>query len=215
LRLLTVVGVVADVRQKSLEAPPQPTVYVNYRQRPMYSLDFSVIMRTSADPALTLAAARKILNELDPTLPPKTDTLTEILAASLHTRRFNLLLVGIFAASALVLAMAGIYGVLAYSVSRRTREIGVRIALGASSGNVLGLVLRQAMTTALAGVAAGLLGAFLLTRLMQSLLFEISPTDPLTFAAVAALSLGVAALAAYLPARRAAAINPLEALRSE
>jgi predicted permease len=215
LRLLTVVGVVGDVRQESLEGPPPSTVYVNYRQRPMYNSDFSLVIRTSADPATTLAAARKILGEMDPTIPPKVNTLAGVVAASLHTRRFNLILVGIFAGSALVLAMAGIYGVLAYSVSRRIREIGVRIALGASSGNVLGLVLRQAMTTALAGVGAGIVGSFLLTRLMQSMLYEISPTDPVTFAGVALLSLSVAALAAYVPARRAAAINPLEALRSE
>jgi len=215
LRLLTIVGVVGDVRQKSLENQPRPTVYVNYRQRPMYNSDFTVVIRTAADPAATLAAARKIVKQLDPTLPPKMDTLTGVLAASLLTRWFNLILVGIFAASALVLAMVGIYGVMAYSVTRRSREIGVRIALGASRGNVLKLVLRQAMLTATAGVAAGLAGSLLLTRLMQSLLFEISPTDPVTFAAVALLSFSVAALAAYAPARRATAINPLEALRSE
>jgi ABC-type antimicrobial peptide transport system permease subunit len=143
------------------------------------------------------------------------NTFTEVFAASLNTRRFNLILVGIFAGSALLLAVAGIYGVLAYSVARRTREIGVRIALGASTGNVLGLVLGQAMATALAGVAAGVLGAFSLTRLMRSLLFEISPTDPLTFAAVALLLLLVVALAAYLPARRATRVDPTIALRYE
>jgi ABC-type antimicrobial peptide transport system permease subunit len=215
LRLLTIVGVVGDVRQKNLESEPRPTVYVNYRQRPMYNSDFTVVIRTAADPAATLAAARKIVKELDPTLPPKTDTLTGVLAASLLTRRFNLILVGIFAASALVLAMVGIYGVMAYSVARRSREIGVRIALGATGGNVLRLVLRQALLTALAGVAAGMVGSLLLTRLVRSLLFEISPTDPLTFTGVALVSLAVAALAAYAPARRAASIDPLEALRSE
>jgi len=215
LRLLTVVGVVGDVRQESLESQPRPTVYVNYRQRPMYNSDFTVVIRTVADPAATLAAARKIVNQLDPTLPPKVDTLTGVLAASLLTRRFNLILVGIFAASALVLAMMGIYGVMAYSVARRSREIGVRIALGATGGDVLRLVLRQALLTALAGVTVGMAASLLLTRLMQSLLFEISPTDPLTFGGVAVVSLAVAALAAYAPARRAAGIDPIEALRSE
>jgi hypothetical protein len=215
LRLLTVVGVVGDARNTSLETQPRPVVYVNYRQRPMYNSDFTVVIRSSTDPAVTLAAARKIVTQLDPTLPPKTDTLTGVLAASLHTRRFNLILVGVFAVSALVLAMVGIYGVMAYSIARRSREIGVRFALGATTGMVLRLVLRQALLTALAGVSAGMVGSLLLSRLMRSLLFEISPTDPLTFAAVALVSLAVAALAAYVPARRAASIDPLEALRSE
>jgi putative ABC transport system permease protein len=155
------------------------------------------------------------VNQLDATLPPKMNTLTGVLSASLLTRRFNLILVGVFAVSALVLAMVGIYGVMAYSVARRSREIGVRIALGATGGNVLRLVLRQALVTALIGVTAGLAGSLLLSRLMQALLFEISPTDPVTFAGVALVSLAVAVLAAYVPARRAAGIDPLEALRSE
>jgi putative ABC transport system permease protein len=124
-------------------------------------------------------------------------------------------MVGIFAGSALVLAMAGIYGVLAYSVSQRIREIGVRIALGASAGSVRGLVLRQAMLTAMAGIAIGLLGALALTRTMRSLLFEISNMDPLTYCGVALVLLLVAALAAYLPARRATLVDPIIALRHE
>ncbi len=215
LRLLTVVGVVGDVREKSVETPPKPTIYVNYRQRPQSARSFSVVMRTSADAATILSAARRIVNELDPDIPPRVNTFTEVFAASLHTRRFNLIVVGIFAGTALLLAVAGIYGVLAYSVARRTREIGVRIALGATSGNVLGLVLRQAMLTALAGAATGILGSLVLTRLMQSLLFEISPTDPLTFAGVAALLMLVAAVASYIPARRATHVNPIVALRYE
>jgi putative ABC transport system permease protein len=215
LRLLTIVGVVSDVRERSVEAPPRPTIYVNYRQRPQSARSLSVVMRTSADPATIFSAARRIINELDPNIPPRVTTFTEVFAASLNTRRFNLILVGIFAGTALLLAIAGIYGVLAYSVARRTREIGVRIALGASTGNVLGLVLRQAMLTAGAGVAIGIVGSFVLTRLMQSLLFEISPTDPLTFTAVALMLLFVAAVASYLPARRAAKVDPIIALRYE
>jgi putative ABC transport system permease protein len=215
LRLLTVVGVVGDVREENLESPPSPIIYVNYRQRPQHASEFSVVMRTSADPAMTLAGARRILGELDPSVPPRLNTFTEVFATSLNTRRFNLVMVGIFAGSALVLAMAGIYGVLAYSVARRTREIGVRIALGASSNNVLGLVLGQAMITALAGVAAGVVGSFILTGLMRSLLFEISPYDPWTLAGVSALLLLVAAVASYLPARRATRVDPTIALRYE
>ncbi|HKD45937.1 MAG TPA: FtsX-like permease family protein, partial [Candidatus Angelobacter sp.] len=215
LRLLTVVGVVGDVHEQSLEAPPRPIIYVNYRQRPQHGDDFSVVMRTSADPALTLSTARKILNQLDPTIPPRLNTFTEVFAASLNTRRFNLILVGVFSIAALLLAVAGIYAVLAYSVARRTREIGVRIALGAGSGSVLRLVLGQAMMTAVAGVALGTLASFLLVRLMRSLLFEISPYDPLTFVGVVCLLFAVAALASYLPARRATRVDPTIALRYE
>jgi putative ABC transport system permease protein len=214
-RLLTIIGVVGDVRGRKVETMARPTIYVNYRQRPQTVRSLTVVMRASADPATTLAAALKTVNMLDPTIPPRLNTFSEVFSASLHTRRFNLILIGIFAGSALLLAVAGIYGVLAYAVARRTREIGVRIALGASTGNVLGLVLGQAMSTALAGVVAGILGAFILTRLMRSLLFEISPSDPLTFAAVALLLLLVAALAAYLPARRATRVDPTIALRYE
>ena len=215
LRLLTVVGVVGDVRAKSLEVPPRPVVYVNYRQRPHNASEFSIVMRTAADPAATLNAARKIVGELDPSVPLRLNTFTQVVAASLNTRRFNLVLVGIFAGSALLLAIAGIYGVLAYSVARRTREIGVRIALGASVGNVRRLVLRQAVLTALAGIAMGLVGAIALTRTMRSLLFEISNMDPCTYCGVAVLLLLVATLAAYLPARRATRVDPIIALRHE
>jgi len=214
-RLLTIVGVVGEVRMKTLEAEPHPIVYVNYRQRPRITDDFSVVVRTTSDPQAFFAAARRILNELDPTIPPRFDTFDQILSASLNGRRFNLLLVGLFAAAAMLLAMAGIFGVLAYSVARRTREIGVRIALGASMGNVLRLVLRQALITAVIGVAVGLAGSALLTRTMRSLLFEVSPDDPVTLAGVTLLLLLVALLASYIPARRATRVDPIVALRYE
>ncbi len=214
LRFLTVVGVVGDVRESTLETPPQPTIYVNYRQRPQ-ATSFNVVMQTNGDPKSTTASARDIVQALDPNLPPKFGTFTQVFARSLQTRRFNLMLIGVFAGTALLLAMAGIYGVMAYAVARRTREIGVRMALGASGGDVLGMVLRQGIQTAAVGVVIGIAGAFALTRTMQSLLFGVSATDPLTFAAVALLLGLIAALACYVPARRATKVDPMVALRYE
>lgn len=215
LRLMTIVGVVGDVREDNLETPPRPTIYVNYRQRPQRTGQFSLVMRTAGDPAAVIAPARKIIHELDPDVPPNTNTFTAIFAASTNARRFNLVLLGIFAGTALLLAIAGIYGVLAYSVARRTREMGVRMALGAGAGNVLRLVLGQAMITATVGVVLGLAGSFALMRFLRSMLFEVGTADPLTFAAVAVLLFAVALLASYLPARRATKVDPIVALRYE
>lgn len=215
LRLLTVVGVVGDVRGTSLEQPPTPIIYVNCLQRPQKTGELSVVIRTAGDPKSTLLAARRVIRELAPSVPVKTNTFTRVFTASLATRRFNLLLVGAFAGTALLLAIAGIYGVLAYSVARRTRELGVRIALGASSSNVLRLVLRQAVSTTVIGILIGGIAAFALTRLMQSMVFGVSTSDPLTYAAVALVLLIVAVFAAYVPARRATTIDPMIALRSE
>lgn len=215
LRLLTVIGVVGDVRERSLEKPPRPTIYVNYRQRPQATYHFSAVVRTAGDPASVIASARKIVHDLDPDVPPSTSSFTAIFAASTSGRRFNLVLFGIFAGTALLLAIAGIYGVLAYSVARRTREMGVRMALGASAANVLRLVLGQAAVTTGIGIALGLIGSFILMHSLQSMLYEVGAADPLTFAAVALLLLIVALLAAYLPARRATKVDPNVALRYE
>ena len=215
LRLLTVIGVVGDVRERSLEKPPRPTIYVNYRQRPQATYRFSAVMRTAGDPASVIASARKTVRDLDPDVPPSTSSFTTIFAASTSGRRFNLVLFGIFAGTALLLAIAGIYGVLAYSVARRTREMGVRMALGATAANVMRLVLGQAAVTTGIGVALGLAGSFILMRSLQSMLYEVGAADPLTFAVVALLLLIVALLAAYLPARRATKVDPNVALRYE
>ena len=215
LRLLTVVGVVGDIREDSLEARPRPTVYVNYRQRPQATGSFTLVLHTEAEPAAVFSAAREIVRDLDPNVPPSFNTFTEVFSASLKTRRFNLTLVGVFAATALLLAVAGIYGVMAYSVARRTHEMGVRIALGASAPDVLRLVLSQAMLTTAVGVAVGIAGSFVLTRAMQSLLFGVSATDPVTLAGVALLLSFAALLASYIPARRATKVDPMVALRYE
>jgi len=215
LRPLTVVGVVGDVRDDRLETPPSPTIYVNYRQRPQAARQFTTVLRADTDPAAVIAAAREIVRSLDPSVPPSFSTLTDVFASSLKSRRFNLLLVAVFAGTALLLAMAGIYGVMAYAVTRRTGEFGIRIALGASGGNILRLVLGQGIVTALIGVGIGLAGALALTRTLSSLLFGLSATDPTTLAAVVLLLVIVALLACYLPARRAAKVDPMVALRYE
>jgi predicted permease len=215
LRLLTVVGVVGDIREDSLEARPRPTIYVNYRQRPQATGRFTVVMHTSVEPAALTPEVRGIIRHLDPDVPPSFNTFTNVFSASLKTRRFNLTLVGVFAATALLLAVAGIYGVMAYSVARRTHEMGVRIALGASAPDVLRLVLSQGMLTTVVGVAVGIAGSFALTRAMQSLLFGVSATDPVTLAGVALLLSFSALLASYIPARRATKVDPMVALRYE
>jgi putative ABC transport system permease protein len=215
LRLLHIVGVVADVKDRSLEAAARPTVYVNCRQRPQGTSRLVAVIRTSAPPETIISSARKIVADLDPNVPPKIKTFQQVYASSLTPRRFNLTLIAIFALAALALATIGIYGVLAYSVARRTREIGVRMALGATSVNVLKLVLRQAASTAAVGVGVGIVAAFVMMRLMQSMLFGVSASDPFTFAAVASMLLLVALLAAYVPARRATKVDPMIALRYE
>ena len=214
-RLLTVVGVVGDVRNDSLEVPPRPTIYVNYRQRPQVTQRFTALIRTSSEPSSLFLPAREIVRNLDPNVPPSFHTLGEVFSASLKTRRFNLLLVAVFAGAALLLAVAGIYGVMAYSVERRSSEIGVRMALGASPRDVLRLVLGQGISTILAGLACGTLGAYALTRTMDSLLFGLSATDPLTFLGVALLLASVTLAACYIPARRATRVDPMVALRYE
>jgi predicted permease len=215
LRLLTIVGIVGDVRDESLERPPGPTVYVNYRQRLRGGRDFSIVVQTGGAASAAAAAARDIVRELDPDVVPRFRTFQQVFAASVATRRFNLTLVGTFAVTALLLALAGVYGVMAYWVEQRTREIGVRMALGAVPGDVLRLVLSHSLGTVVAGVAFGFAGSFALTRAMASLLFGVSPIDPVTFLGVGFLLASVALFASYIPARRATKVDPMVALRHE
>ena len=214
-RLLTIVGVVGDMRDRSLESAPRPTIYVDYRQRPTAAQRFTIVMLAPGKPDAVFSSAREIVRSLDPDVPPRFSTFSNTFAASLGARRFSLLLVGIFSATALLLAMAGIYGVTAYTVAQRTREIGVRMALGASRGTVLGMVLKQGVITGVLGVGAGILGSLVLTRWLQSQLFGVSATDPATFAGVALILILVSLAACWIPGRRAARVDPMVALRYE
>ncbi len=215
LRLLTIVGVIGEVRKHSLESAPRPTIYVNYRQRPRSAYQFDVVLRTNSDPAAITSSVRKLVTQLDPTVPARMNTFNEVFAESLNTRRFNLLLVGVFALAALLLAMAGVFGVLAYSVAQRTREIGVRIALGATRGQILKLILGQGLITVAIGIVIGIAGSLALTRTMSSMLFEVSPNDPVTVVVITLALVVIAMLASYIPARRATRVDPMIALRYE
>jgi putative ABC transport system permease protein len=213
LRLLTIVGIVGDVGYYALDLPARPTVYVDLFQRPRSAI--SVTMLSDADTRMVTSAARGILQELNPEIPVRFRTLSEVYSASLGSRKFNVILIGFFGITALVLATTGVFGVMAYSVSRRTREIGVRVALGAATGDVLGMVLGQGLRTIFIGVVIGITGALTLTRAVASLLFGVTATDPLTFGGVTLLLVGAALLACYIPARRATKVDPIVALRCE
>ena len=213
LRLLTIVGIVGDTHENGLDEPPRPTVYVNLFQRPR--ADMTVTMLSDADTRSVTSAAQGILHDLNPEIPPKFQTFQQVYSESLGSRKFNVILIGFFGITALLLATAGVFGVMAYAVSRRTREFGIRIALGATRGNVLRMVLGQGMRTILIGVAIGIVGSFALTRAVSSLLFGVTATDPVTFAGVTLLLVAVALLACYIPARRATKVDPMVALRYE
>jgi putative ABC transport system permease protein len=213
LRLLTIVGVVGDTHEYGLDLPPRPTVYVNLFQRPRPAI--TLTMLSDADTGSVSSAARGILQDLDPEIPTRFRTFSQVYSASLGSRRFNVILIGFFGLTALLLATAGVFGVMAYSVNRRTREIGVRVALGADSGDVLRMILGQGLRTIFVGVAVGIIGSLALTRTVESLLFGVTATDPLTFVGVTMLLVAVALLACYIPARRATKVDPLVALRYE
>jgi putative ABC transport system permease protein len=211
---LTVVGVVKDVRLR-LGAMPRPQAYVPYTQSAAFG-PRDLVVRTKTDPVSLATAVRQEVWAVDKDQPVAgIRTMEQLLADSIDRPRFNALLLALFGATALALAGIGIYGVMAYTVTQSTREIGIRIALGAQGVDVLKLVVGQGAVLALVGVLIGVAGAFALTRLMESLLYDVTTTDPLTFAGSAVLLAMAAVFACYLPARRATKVDPVIALRYE
>ncbi len=213
-QLLEVVGVTPDFRSTSLDKDPVNMLYIPYWQRPR--LGASLLVRTSMDPRSIANALRGAIWQIDGEVSvPDVRTLEEVLSRSVAQRRFQMLLVALFALAALALAAFGTYGVLSYAVTRRTPEMGIRLALGAQRRNVLGMVLRQGMMPVLAGMATGSLSALAIGRALESLLFHVSPSDPLAFAVSGAVLLLVSLAACLVPARRATRVSPIEALRFE
>ena len=213
LRPFTVVGVVGDVRDQSLAVEPTPTFYAYQPQRVNAASNFHVVLQTAGDPTSVIAAARSLVRELRPDVPPVLRTIETVISTSVADRRFVLVLVGVFGAAALLLATLGVYSVISYLVTQRRQEIGVRIALGAQRGDVLNLVLRQGAMLALIGIAVGSAGALFVTRLLKGLVYGVSTTDPVAFGGVIALLTVVALLASWVPAQRATRVDPMNVLR--
>lgn len=215
--LATVVGVVPDVKHVSLREDDAPEMYVLYNQKPWPSmLSMRIAVRAQADPAAMTSSVRQAIQSIDPDLPlANVNTLDVLMSDSMSQPRFSMLLLGSFGGLAMILAAIGMYGVISYSVMQRTQEIGVRMALGAESRTILGMVVGQGVRLCGLGIAIGLLAAVVVTRLMKSFLYGVQPTDPLTFVGVASLLICVALLACYVPARRATKVDPVIALRYE
>jgi putative ABC transport system permease protein len=211
---ITVVGVIANARTESLAQGDAPQLYLNLYQTGAKHL--AILLRGHLNTASIADEVRRQVQSLDSTLPVfGAQTLTATVSASLSQRRFALEVIASFALTALLLASIGVYGVISYLVTERTREIGIRLALGAQKRNILRVILQQGFQLAVAGAAIGMVSAVIVSHLMASLLYGVQPTDPLSFASVAALFIGVALLACYLPARHAMKIDPMVALRHE
>jgi len=216
----TVIGVVADVKNAGLEKPTGTELYLPLNQVKDQALGMErtlyIGVRSEGNPSAAMNAVRSVVNDLDSTLPlANVRSMADVMSATQSRPRFLTLLLTLFSSVALILAAVGIYGVISYSVAQRTREFGVRIALGAQPADLLGIVLRRGMLLAGIGVLTGLAGAFWLTQFLSSLLFGVAPTDPVTFGTIPFLLVGVALLASYIPARRATKVDPMVALRYE
>jgi putative ABC transport system permease protein len=207
-----IVGVVGDVRDVALSKNPGPVMYVPFSQAPLYGGE--VVVRSSLSVSSVAAAVREVVRSIDKNLPvTDVESFTDAVGQSISRERFRTFLLGSFSAIALLLAAVGIFGIISYSASQRSHEIGIRMAVGAQRRDILRLILGQGAKLALLGLGSGVVFALLLTRLMESLLYNVSATDPLTFAGVAIILLGVAVTACYIPARRAMRVDPIVALR--
>jgi len=210
-----IVGVVGDVKHRGLDAEALPAFYVSYRQSSTFPI-MNFLVRSQNDPASLTLSVQRALQTLDARgVVFNVRPFEDFVADSVTPRRFNLWLLGAFAVLAVVLALAGIYGTMSYAVAQRTRELGIRVALGAQRRDVLKLIVGEGMKLIVVGIGIGVLGAFALTRLMKSLLFAVSASDPLTFVVIALLLMSIALLACWFPARRATKVDPLVALRYE
>lgn len=212
---MKIVGVVGNVRQEGPASEPEAEIYMPYLQHPQPATNMRVIVRTDAEAGVITAAMREKMRVISPDVPAKFSTMEQALSENIAAPRFRTLLLGIFAGLAVCLALAGVYGVMSYVVGQRANEIGLRMALGASPGEIMRLVLRQAMVLAGAGIVIGFAGAAAVTRLLTSMLFGVKPTDPATYAAVIGIVLVAALVASYIPARRAMRVDPMVALRYE
>jgi putative ABC transport system permease protein len=212
---MTIVGVAGDVRQRNPAIPSQPECYMPYRQHSYNNATLNIVVRTLGDPTALAGTARRAASEISPEVPLAFTTMEAQLSKGVEDPRFRAWLFGVFAGFAVCLAMAGVYGVMAYGVQQRSREIGLRIALGASRTSVLGLIFQQGLVLTGAGLAVGLAAAFAATRLLETVLFEVEPLDPQVYLGVILLLTLVALVAGYLPARRAAALDPAQVLKAE
>jgi putative ABC transport system permease protein len=210
----TIVGVIADARTKSLADAGTPQMYIDIYQHPAKFIAF--YLRGQVDPAAISDQVRTQIQAVDPELPVyRAETLDDVLSSSLAVRRFSMEMVALFAATALLLASLGIYGTISFMVQEQSREIAIRLALGAQRRDVLKMVLRQGLNLAAAGAGIGLVGALIVSRLMSGLLYGVSPYDLSTFAGVTAVLTAVAIAASYVPALRAMRLDPITTLRSE
>jgi ABC-type antimicrobial peptide transport system permease subunit len=211
---VTIIGVVGRIKQEALDSDSRMALYMTENQ--FISRVMNVVVRTQTDPASLTSAVNHEMHELDPGLPTyNVLTMEQRIAGSLARRRFSTTLLGVFAGLALILATIGIYGVMAYLVNQGTREIGIRMALGATQRTILALIVSQGLKLALSGVLIGVVASFVLGRLVSGMLFGVTATDPVTFSAIAGLLILIALIASFIPALRAARIDPMVSLRSE
>jgi predicted permease len=214
-KYMTIVGVAADFRSSDPALPARPAIYMPYLQHPFYATRVTFAIKTAADPMSVAEAVRRTVREVNSEIPVQFTTMDARLSDTVASPRFRSILLGIFAGLAVLLAMAGVYGVMAYTVGQRTSEIGLRMALGADSGSILKLVLSGGVRLAAIGMVLGLVGALGATRLLETMLYGVTHTDPATYLGIAAAVAVTALAACAVPAWRATRVDPLEALRQE